>query len=84
MDFYKGHAPELTHAVTFFKPKFIVFLIKKSQTSASKISEDSSCWGLSWNAWKISLRLHKHGFVLLNRLRIAVNTIFRNPKTANY
>ena len=70
--------------MTFFKPKFIVFLIKKSQTSASKVSGDSSCRGLSWNAWKFSLRLYKHGFVLLNRLRVAVNTIFRNPKTANY
>ena len=77
MNFYKDHA------VTFLKPKFIVFLMKKSQTSASKMSEHS-CWGFSWNTWKISLRLHKYGFVLLNRLRIAANTFFRNPKTANY
>ena len=77
MNFYKDHA------VTFLKPKFIVFLMKKSQTLASKMSEHS-CWGFSWNTWKISLRLHKYGFVLLNRLWIAANIMFCNPKTANY
>ena len=56
---------------------------EKSQTLASKMSAHS-CWGFSWNTWKISLRLHKYGFVLLNRLWIAANTMFCNPKTANY
>ena len=77
MNFYKDHAS------TFLKPKFIVFLMKKSQTLASKMSEHS-CWGFLWNTWKISLRLHKYGFVHLNGLRIAANTFFHNPKTANY
>ena len=77
MNFYKDHA------ATFLKLKFIVILTKKPQTLASKMWE-RSCWGFSWNTWKISLRLHKYGFVLLNSLRIAANTIFCNPKTANY
>ena len=77
MNFYKDHA------ATFLKLKFIVFLTKKSQTSASKMWE-RSCWGFLWNTWKISLRLHKYGFILLNSLRIAANTVFCNPKTANY
>ena len=41
-------------------------------------------WGLLLNTRKIGLRLHKYGFVLLNRQRIAANTIFRNQKTTNY
>ena len=36
------------------------------------------------NTWAISLRVHKYGFVLLNRLGIANNTVFSNPRTANY
>ena len=50
-------------------------VVKKSEHSGS---------GFLWNAWEISLRFHKYGFVLLNRLRIVVNKIFSNPKTANY
>ena len=73
MNFYKDHA------VIFLKSKFVLFSLKKSQTSASKMSEHS-CWGFSWNTWKISLKLNKYGFVLLNRLRIAANTFFRNQK----
>ena len=39
MNFYKDHA------VTCMKPKLIVFLMKKPQTSASKMSEHS-CFGV--------------------------------------
>ena len=28
--------------------------------------------------------LHKYGFIFLNRLRISANTVFSNPRTANY
>ena len=73
MNFYKDHA------ATFLKPKFIVFLMKKSQALASKMSEHS-CWGFSWNTWRISLRLHKYGSVLLNRGSIAANTITGTQK----
>ena len=45
---------------------------------------EHSGWVFLWNAWEISLRFHKYGFVLLNRLRIVANTIFSNPKTGNY
>ena len=41
-------------------------------------------WVFSWNAWETSLRFHKYGFELLKRLIIAANTIFSNPKTANW
>ena len=64
--FYKDHA------VTFLKLKFIVFLMKKSQTLASKLSEHI-VGGISWNTWKIDLRFHT-----------IFNSFFCNPKTANY
>ena len=41
---------------------------------------EHSCWGLLWNTWEVSLRLHKYDFVLLNRLRIATIAISSNPK----
>ena len=34
------------------------------------------------NTWAI--RVHKYGFVLLNRLGIVNNTVFSNPRTAKY
>ena len=37
-----------------------------------------------WNTWKINLRLHKYGFVLLNRLRIATNTFSETQKQQNF
>ena len=42
---------------------------------------EHGCWGLLWNTWEVSLRLHKYGFVLLNRLRIAIIAISSNHKT---
>ena len=50
-----------------------------SQTLALKMSEHS-CWGFSWNTWTISLRVHKYGFVLLNRLRIATTQFSATEK----
>ena len=45
---------------------------------------EHNCWKLLMNTWAISLRVHKYGFVLLNRLRTAIDTVFSNPRTANY
>ena len=57
---------------------YSVFM-KKPQTSASKKSEHR-CWGVfikHMDNWR-------RASVLLNRLRIADNTIFRDTITANY
>ena len=42
-----------------------------------------SCRKFLLNRWAVSHRVHKYGFVLLNRLRIVTNTVFSNPITAN-
>ena len=36
------------------------------------------------NTSAISLRVHKYGFVLLNRVRSVTDTVYSNPRTANY
>ena len=43
-----------------------------------------SFWRFSLNTWAISLRVHKYGFLLLNRLGIVTKTAFSNPRRANY
>ena len=43
---------------------------------------EHSCWKFLLDTWAISLMVHKYGFVLLNRLRIKINTVFSNPRTA--
>ena len=50
---------------------------------SSKISEHS-LWKFLLKRWAIGLRVHNYCFVLLNRLGIATNTVFSNPRTANY
>ena len=70
-------------SLTFLTNKFTIFSAKKPWNYSSKMSEHS-CWKFLLNTWAISLRVHKYGFVLLNRLGIATNTVFSNPRTANY
>ena len=48
--------------------------------SEPKMSE-RICWKFYLNTWAISIRVDKNGFVLLNRLRIDINTVFSNPIT---
>ena len=56
---------------------------KKPLNYSSKMSEHY-CWKFLMNTWAISLRVHKYGFVLLNRFWTAIDTVFSNPRTANY
>ena len=72
MSFYKDRA------VTFLKPKFIVFLMKKPQTLASKC-QNIVVGGFHEGHGKLA-----SGFTKTDRLRIADNTNFHNPKIANY
>ena len=63
--------------------KFTIFSAKKPWNYLSKMSEHS-CRKFLLNTLAISLRVHKYGFELLNRLGIATKTVFSNPRKANY
>ena len=58
---------------------FTTFSAKKTWNYSSIMREH-----IYLNTWAISLRVHKYGFVLLNRLGYATNTVLSDPRTANY
>mgnify|MGYP001804379219 CR=1 FL=1 len=61
----------------------LTYLQQKNPWNYSSKMSEHSRWKFLLITWVISLRVHKHGFVLLNRLRIVTNTVFRNPRPAN-
>ena len=62
---------------------FTTFSAKKTWNYLS-IMLEHIYWKFLLNTWVISIRVHKYGFVLLNRLEYATNTVFSDPRTANY
>ena len=74
------------HSVKFLNGPTLTFLTNNFTVIQSKFVEMSEpiCWNFSLKTWAISIRVHKYGFVLLNRLRIVIHTALSNPRTANY
>ena len=74
--------------LTFLTNNLIIFSAKESWYYSSKMSEpkmsERICWKFYLNTWAISIRVDKNGFVLLNRLRIEINTVFSNPITPKW